>query len=71
MPDEITTEYTAENWNEAIKDYILSTFYLIEGIAENSATLYIRDSYLDDRLSQIRKSSHDRLYEGWTKLAKM
>ena len=70
MPQELTMEYNMENYLEATKDCALMA-YFIEGYGEIPDTMYVRDSSQNERLSLIRKKSHEELSEGWSKLAKL
>jgi hypothetical protein len=70
MVEELTTEYNMGNYLEAIKDCNLIT-YSLEGYGEIPSTIYVRDSLQSNRLSLIRKKSHEELSEGWSRLAKL
>jgi hypothetical protein len=70
MPQELTTEYNMKNYFEAMESCNLK-IYSLEGYGEIPGTMYVRDPSQNDRLSIIRKKSHEELNEGWSRLAKL
>jgi len=70
MPEERTTEYNVNNYFEATKACDLMT-YSFDGYGEIPGTVYVRDSSQSERLSLIRKKSHEELSEGWSRLTKL
>lgn len=70
MSQESTVEYNMDNYREAVKACNLIT-YSLQGYGEIPSTIYVRDSSRNERLSLIRRKSHEELGEGWSKLAKL
>ena len=70
MPEELTTEYSINNYFEATKACGLIT-YSFDEYGEIPGTMYVRDSSQTERLSSIRKKSHEELSEGWSRLSKL
>jgi hypothetical protein len=62
MPEELTTEYTMENWREATKDWTFLP-YSIGGYGEPQGTVYIGDASAygrSDFESALKKVSRKR-----------
>jgi hypothetical protein len=70
MTQELTTEYNMVNYLEAIKGLGLIT-YCLEGYGEIPSTMYVPAPSYNGRLSSIREKSHEKLGEGWSRLAKL
>ena len=70
MPEEYTTEYNTNNYYEATKawDLVMCSLDMYD---EHPSTVYVRDFSYDERLSSIRRKSHEELSEGWSKLSKL
>jgi len=65
MPQELTAQYNTSNYLEATKD-----FNFILGYEEFAGTICVSDLSQNKSLSSIRRNSHEKLSEGWNRLAK-